>query len=220
MAFTMLEHVSAIGAGLLEAVVQQHPEAAPVLAGLAAYVGVDRAKFRKQVLEKLAERIAECEHRLDTEAITREGFAEIFSSVIETINKTDHQVKIDAAINVLENSLLKDGDADKIQFTELEFFAAAVSSLSIGSIHALGFVITQERDTNRPNAPKPHAEQISTHMRWHRDFAIAMIRELEKFHMVIMEETNMTYPGRRNAEVRSTSLGERFHDYILNHKPA
>jgi hypothetical protein len=210
----MMDHVEALGAGALELVGQNWPEVLPVFAALQAYVSSDRAKHRKKVFEQIFERLSKCEGQLDTEAVKKDGFADIYSETAETFRQTDHDAKVRAAINILSNAFLKDGEPGKIPFSELEFFARSVNELSSGAVHILGRVIGVEEQRNQRPLESLDLRSIANEG-VDRDFTIGLLRELEQRHFVHLEFTNMHYEGKRDVSTKSTSLGRRFCKDIL-----
>lgn len=80
------------------------------------------------------------EKRIDAEAVNKDEFSEIFKSSYLIIVRTHQQKKIKAATSLIVNALLKDGDPEKLSFTELDHFTRCLDSLSIGAIEVLANV--------------------------------------------------------------------------------
>lgn len=208
----MKEHFHAA----LRAAAQANPVSAFFIAGIDSYLGHDRDQRTSAAFREFAEKIALLENRLDANAMKREGYADIFSAVSETIDSTNHQVKIDAAVNILVNAGLKEGDPAKVDYSELEFFAAVVRSISNGALHCLGQIVKHDRAQSSRSLPRTDVQVFTrSNPVWHPDFVIGLFRELEQYNFVFLEFSNMTYNGKRSATVGTTDLGYKFHDHIL-----
>lgn len=88
-------------------------------------------------IKQLAQRLQLLEKRLDPENVNADEFSEIFKTAYLTIVRTHRNEKVQAAVSLIANTLLKDGDKDKLTFTEADHFARSLEQLSIGAIQVL-----------------------------------------------------------------------------------
>ncbi len=62
--------------------------------------------------------------------------------------RTHRKEKIKAATSLIANVLFKDGDPEKLNFTELDHFSRCLDSLSIGAIDVIANVANYIRKTH------------------------------------------------------------------------
>ena len=146
MAKSKSDHaISVVKAGL---------SAIPIVGGsIASLVGdyVPNATERSTnlAIEELAQDITLLGDRIDAESINREEFAELFKSCYLIIVRTHQQKKRTAAVRLIANVLLRDGDSDKLSYTELDHFVHCLDTLSVGAIdvlaHAVEIVLRDKR---------------------------------------------------------------------------
>jgi hypothetical protein len=124
------------------AVIKAALNLAPGGGALASLIGDFVPSSRQRVLEKaadlLAERIDGIGSRIENETIDREDFADLFGKFQALAGKTNRELKLRAAANILANALLPPGDPSKSPFDELEHLMHCADALSSGAIAALG----------------------------------------------------------------------------------
>ena len=81
--------------------------------------------------------------------MNKDEFAELFKSCYLSIVRTHRESKLKAATSILANLLLKEGDSEKLSYTELDHFARCVESLSSGAVEVLGVVMSAARENTR-----------------------------------------------------------------------
>ena len=136
--------ISVIKAGL---------SAVPVVGGaIASLIGdyVPKATDRSigMAIEELIQRIGSLESRIDPRSVDREEFSELFKSCYLVIIRTHQQRKRSAAVRLIANILLRDGDSDKLTYTELDHFVHCLDTLSIGAVEALAHAVEIVRQNN------------------------------------------------------------------------
>lgn len=105
------------------------------------YVQTHTEHSRERAIELLRSQIKELENRLDPDTVNKDEFAELFKTVYLTIVRTHQEEKLHAATALIANILLRDGDPEKLSYTELDHHARCIDALSIGAINVLGNVV-------------------------------------------------------------------------------
>lgn len=136
--------------------------AVPIVGGtLASLIGDCMAQFQRQSMKKAAEllreKVAEIENRINTEAVNKEDFAELFGKYTVLAATTSREEKLRAASNILANALLPANDKNKSPFDELDHLMHCVSALSSGAIALLGasIQIADQTRVSGARAPRP-----------------------------------------------------------------
>ena len=65
------------------------------------------------------------ENRIDTDAINKDEFAELFISCCSGVTKTNKRIKIRIFARMFTNIMLKEGDYEKISYSELDHLVRA-----------------------------------------------------------------------------------------------
>lgn len=117
--------------------------AVPIIGGpLASLISDCMAQLQQQSMKKAAEflkhKVAELEGRIDTKAVNKEDFAELFGKYAVLTATTIRKAKLCAASNILANALLPPSDPNKSPFDELDHLMHCVNALSSGAIALLG----------------------------------------------------------------------------------
>ena len=92
-------------------------------------------------MELLRERLEDLGDRIDVEAVDRDDFAELFKSCYLTIVRSHRDEKLRAATAILANLLLREGDPDKLMYSELDHFSRCAETLSSGAVEVLAYVV-------------------------------------------------------------------------------
>ena len=120
--------------------------AVPVVGGSIAsligdYIPSATQKSINRAIELLEKKLKELEGRLDPLGVNKDEFAELFKSSYLSIVRSHNDNKLRAATNLIANILLKEGDAEKLLYTELDHFARCVENLSSGAIEVLSVAV-------------------------------------------------------------------------------
>jgi hypothetical protein len=91
----------------------------------------------RRAIELLRNKLRDMKDRIDIDAVKRDEFAELFKSCYLTIVRTHQKEKLNAATSLIANILLKEGDPEKLSYTELDHFVRCLDFLSIGAINVL-----------------------------------------------------------------------------------
>ncbi len=168
----------------------------------------------KQKLEQLAERI-------DADAVNKDEFAELFKSAYLSIVRTQQRRKLNAAANLLANILLRDGDPDKLPYTELDHFSRCLEVLSAGAIEALGHAVALARKSKpQEYSTQPfkfNFEQLQTRMPKTDAFLLmGLVGELNSVNLIhLAGAPTIATPAYANYPIQLTPLGVRFCERLL-----
>lgn len=119
--------------------------AVPIIGGslaslIADYVPLSTQRSIEKATLHLGEQLERLQDRVDTETVNRDEFADLFKSAYLVIVRTTNETKLRAAAAILTNILLKNGDQEKLSFTELDHFVRSLDQLSTGALSVLALV--------------------------------------------------------------------------------
>lgn len=193
----------------------------PVASLVADYVPTATQKSIDLAIELLQYKLTELEGRLDVEAVNKDEFAELFKSCYLSIVRTHRESKLKAATTILVNLLLKEGDSEKLSYTELDHFARCVESLSSGAVEVLGTVMSAAKREG-------HGDLLSGSFRMNFSDVSANFSDLSPFLLMglvsELHAVNLLHRGSTptiattnygNYPVELTPLGARFAHYLL-----
>ena len=137
------------------AVIKAGLNAVPVVGGSIAsligdYIPTATQRNVQETLESLRRRIEFLGNRIDVEVINREEFAEVFKSAYLVIVRTHQSAKLRAAVLLVSNVLLREGDPEKLSYTEIDHYVRCLDLLSVGGIQTLAHAVrlAEEREPN------------------------------------------------------------------------
>jgi hypothetical protein len=113
----------------------------PIASLIGDYVRSATQRSIETALELLKQKLEMFHDRIDVESVNKDEFAELFKSCYLSIVRTHQKTRLNAAANLIANILLRNGDPDKLYYTELDHFARCLETLSIGAIETLGHVV-------------------------------------------------------------------------------
>ena len=160
--------------------------------------------------------------RIDTEVVNKDEFSEIFKSSYLLIQRSHQQRKIQAAVNLIVNILLKKDDPKRLSYTELDHFARCLDLLSIGALEVLDVIVATYRDPQeRKRVFRSERElQFDSLSKKFPHFQPPLLMGL----MAELSSLNLVYllpaPPVRTADygnqvIELTPLGERFVTHLL-----
>jgi hypothetical protein len=172
-------------------------------------------------LEILKHKLEQLADRIDANTVNKDEFAELFKSCYLSIVRTQQKEKLNAAANLLANILLREGDPDKLTYTELDHFARCLESLSIGAIEALGHAVDIARKSKhqeyRIQPVRFNFEELQAHMRGTDPFLLmGLVGELNSTNLVhLAGAPQIATPFYANYPIQLTPLGVRFCERLL-----
>jgi len=197
----------------------------PIIGGsLASLINDCIARFQQEAMKKAAEflrqKVAELENRIDTEAVNKDDFAELFGKYAALAATTGREDKLRAASNILANALLPPGDPNKSPFDELDHLMHCVGALSSGAIAALGASIqiadqVTPRPHNRSAARFRFAEIRQKLPDVSPDLTVGLAAELRSLNLLHLTEGAIPAPDLGHYSISVTPLGFRFAERFI-----
>lgn len=232
MPYTKTDHaLIAIKAGL---------NAIPVVGGALAslisdYLPLSTHKSIEQATTYLQEQLESLRDRIDTDALSKDEFIDLFKSAYLIVVRTSNETKLRAAAAILTNLLLKKDDREKLSFTELDHFVRILDQLSTGAISVLGVVyklgmttappIYEKNDIRESFAALGSEQGIRLSFgEIHREVStmgssllMGLLRELDTGNLVhIPQAPAIRDPDFGNYPIELTTLGIRFVEKVLS----
>lgn len=203
------------------AVIKAGLNAVPVIGGSIAslisdYVSTATQKSKDAALEDLRVQLEKLQDRIDVEAVDRDQFSELFKSAYLVMVRTHNEHKLHAATRLLVNLLLREGDPEKLGYTELDHYARCLDLLSVGAIavlgHAVAIAIQQKSDDIETRSTPITFEQLQERM---SDMApsllMGLIGELDTVNLIHRPGApSIRTPDYQNYPLELTPLGAKF----------
>ena len=209
------------------AVIKAGLSAIPVVGGslaslVADYIPTATQRSIEEALKSLREKLTALQDRIDTEVVNKDEFSELFKSSYLLIQRSHQQRKIDAAVNLIVNILLKKDDPKRLSYTELDHFARCLDLLSIGALEVLDIIVAiylnpQEKKQVFRGERELQFDSLSKklpHFQVH--LLMGLVAELSSLNLVYLPPA----PAIRTADygnqvIELTPLGERFVTHLL-----
>src|SRR5690606_10209780 len=121
--------------------------------------------------------------------VNKDEFSDLFKSCYLVVVRTTQEEKLRAAASILANLLLKQGDPEKLSYTELDHFVRCLDDLSIGAIAVLG--TTKKLVVNGKVSPDSDGHQTVPFERLHGELEefepallLGLVGELNAFNLL------------------------------------
>lgn len=180
----------------------------PIASLVSDYVPTYQQRAQAEACEALNQKLASLSTRIDSDAVNKADFADLYLKYQATISRTTRREKLTAAANILANMLLKPGDSAKSSYEELDHMLGLVDRLSVGAITALGAarkVTTSPGERNRF-----HFQPLQSMLPgWDQDFLLSCVMELSSAHLLTVQ-TGAINTTDFNGLINITPLGLRF----------
>jgi len=155
-----------------KAAIGEIPAGKFVLALISENVSRHQRQGVESMINTLFLRLRQHHERL-AETVDEDEVAEIAHTCVLAASRTHRQERIDAIANILLSAVLRDGEEDKLEFDELDFFARCVESISLEAIRLLKAVHESEMVAS--------VGFLSDHLGKDEDVVLALCGELERF---------------------------------------
>jgi hypothetical protein len=200
--------------------------AVPVVGGpLASLVGdyIPTATQRNvgKAIADLQAQLESLGERVDIEAVNRDEFAELFKSAYLIIIRSHSEARLRAATRLVSNILLREGDEEKLSYTELDHFARCLDQLSVGAIQVLAQAVSiAERQApgflDLKSVPIVF-EQLQLELpSLSTSLLMGLIGELDSFNLIHRAGVpGVRTPDYGNYSLEVTPLGARFAKHLL-----
>jgi hypothetical protein len=192
----------------------------PGLGGIASliddYVPTSREKAINMAVMALQDSLQRLQSRIDEDLVKTEEFAELFNKFAALAEVTNRPEKLNAAANLLANSLLKTSDKAKSAFDELDHLMTCLDKLSIGAITLLGAAIAVRPPRHASGGdvtvrPRELAQALHTS---NLDLIMGLASELRAMHLIQLREGSVGPPDE-TALIRVTPMGARFAERFI-----
>jgi hypothetical protein len=185
------------------------------------YIPEATDKARRRALDLLIDRLMKLEGRIDTEAINKDEFSELFKSCYLVIVSTHNDTKLRAAARILTSVLLKKGDAERLSYTELDHYVRCLDALSQGAIRVLGTAYARAKSHGVENLDDKSFPltlgQLCQDMEELNPFLVrSLVSELNSWNLLSLSGTaavRMHFDANQTVEL--TPIGFRFVSHVL-----
>lgn len=212
------EHLLALAKAGLNAV--------PVVGGSIAsligdYVPTATQRNVDRTLASLRSEVEALGNRVDVDTINREEFSEIFKSAYLVAMRTHNEAKLRAAVKLVANVLLRDGDHDKLSYMEVDHYARCLDLLSSGGVQVLAHAvrIAEKQAPGRlvTNSVATTFEQLRVEMpEVAPSLLMGLVGELDGLNLVHRAGVPaIRTPDYGNYSIEVTPLGGRFAKHLL-----
>lgn len=213
MGYTKTDHALIVIKSALNAV--------PVVGGSIAsligdYMPLSTQRSIERTTDLLSQRLATFEGRLDTDAVDKDEFAELFKSCYLVVVRTNQETKLRAAAAILANLLLKPGDPEKASYTELDHLVRCLEALSVGAMAALGaakqLVSKQKVQPDNEGNYRITFEQLRSELPdMEPSLVMGLVGELNSYNLLrIAGQPSIRTAHYGNHPLELTPLGLRF----------
>lgn len=218
MTMTPRDHALAIFKAGLNAV----PYVGGVVASLIEdYIPSSTQRNIEATIDLLKQRLCDLEGRIDPESVDKDEFAELFKTCYLIVVRTHQASKRRAAVELMTNILLKNGDPLKMSYTELDHFARCLESLSVGAIGALGQVVSIAREQSRGRFGRENVQitfrQVHARLpEFEPGLIMGLLGELNSFHLVHLTDTpSVRTENYGNYPIELPPIGAKFAQNVL-----
>ena len=193
----------------------------PIASLIGDYVPSATQRSVEAALEILKQKLENLADRIDPNAVNKDEFAELFKSCYLAIVRTHQKEKLTAAVNLIANILLRNGEPEKLSYTELDHFARCLESLSIGAIETLGHAVNIARGSKAAEyLTQPvrfDFEQLQGCMPETNAFLLmGLVGELNSMNLIhLAGAPQIAIPPYSNYPIQLTPLGVRFCEQLL-----
>jgi hypothetical protein len=193
----------------------------PIVSLINDYVPSARQKSLEEAFRLLKLKLESIENRIDVETVKKDEFVELYNSCLLIIVRTRQILKLNAAVSLITNILLKEDDPEKLSYTELDHFARCLESLSIGAIKTLGHAVDIAKQTDfQKIGYQPirfDFKQLQDTMQEADPYLLmGLVGELNSLNLLHMAGApQIPLEGYANYPLQLTPLGARFVERLL-----
>lgn len=193
----------------------------PLASLLGDYIPTATQRNVQKAVASLETQLTALAERIDVDAVNKEEFAELFKTSYLVIVRSHHEARTHAATRLVANILLRDGDAEKLTYTELDHFARCLDQLSIGALRVIANAVqTAEKQVPGFLAHKSVPivfEQIQANLPdLSPSLLMGLIGELDSFNLMHRAGVpSIRMPDYGNYSLEVTPLGARFVNHLL-----
>jgi hypothetical protein len=193
----------------------------PLASLLGDYVPTSTQRNIQKAVDSLESQLTELADRIDADAVDKEEFSELFKTAYLIVVRSHHEERTRAATRLVANILLRQGDGEKLTYTELDHFARCLDQLSIGALRVVTTaVVTVEKQAPGFIAHKSLSilfEQLQTKLPdLSPHLLMGLISELVSFNLMHRAGSpSIRTPDYANYSLEVTPLGARFVSHVI-----
>jgi hypothetical protein len=207
----------------LKNIASMFPATGLIVSGLDFYLTKHTQDSINLAFQYLDARIQFYGNRIDEDFVKNAEFVELFKSCYLSILRTHQREKLNAAASLIANMLLKEGDEEKLTYTQLDHFSRCIDFLSIGAIKTLihAYHMAEKSDGrnrssygSRVDFGRLHAAMPETEPALLMGLA-SELNAMNLFHMGGMQGVRV--PDYGNHPIELTPLGSCFvKDFLMD----
>jgi hypothetical protein len=186
------------------------------------YIPTATQRSIEEALKLLSEKLTALQDRIDTETINKDEFSELFKSSYLLIQRSHQRKKIEAAVNLIVNILLKKDDPKHLSYTELDHFARCLDLLSIGALEVLDAIVVTYSDPQRKRQLFRGERELqfdslsATLPQFQVHLLMGLVAELNSLNLLYFPAApTIRTPDYGNQVIELTPLGERFVTHLV-----
>ncbi|HEX4117727.1 MAG TPA: hypothetical protein VHX99_02905 [Rhizomicrobium sp.] len=188
----------------------------PVVGGAIAslvgdYVPTSTQRSIEKAMKMLGEKLNSLNQRIDIDAVNKEDFSELFKSCYLVIIRSQREEKLRIAANLLANVTLKEGDQEKVPYTELDHLVRCLDSLSIGAINVLKVAFDIRSRAPMSQRGTFQFQQLRDELKdFETSLLMGLVSELRGMNFIEVQEPGIRVPDYGNFLLELTPVGKRF----------
>ena len=193
----------------IKAIFSSLPFAGGIATLIEDYIPKSTENSLNNFLSDLKDHLERLEGRIEIEFLNKDEFAELFKSCYLGVVRTTQRNKIKIFSRMVANILLKEGDIEKVSYSELDHLVRAMDNLSIGALRILIIIYKHCSETKdhrfnflNINSKIPDLDP---------SLIMGLISELNSTNLVHMTGVpGVRTPDYANYPIELTELGSRF----------
>ena len=219
------DHIDNVADAAISEVLSKLPFGTFVSSLAAEYIPSSTRKAVSEAIQVLENRLDSLADRIDRDAksIDPDEFSDSAKSFLLLTQRTSREEKLRGAANLLANQLLKDGDREKLSYTEADHFWRCLDSLSIGAIQLLGLIckrveVAKPRKVAGDEYVFENKDVVSLMPKLPPTSVLSLAAELNAWYMVRMDAAGVSLVingYRQNDQVFLTPTGMSFVETVL-----
>jgi len=182
------------------------------------YVPSAQEAAQKQFNGLFEAKLSELEGRINVEVVNKDDFAELFTKIEVLTSKSNRELKLRAAANLLANFFLKPGDPAKVPFDELDHFAHCLERLSSGAIAILGASRRLGLSDPSRGSRSFSFPELPKLLGGDPDLIMSLVSELGGLNLLHVTEGQIPEFHRQHISILVTTVGDRFAERFIEGK--
>lgn len=193
----------------------------PIASLIGDYIPSATDRCVKEFIDSFSARLTALDARVDAINIDKDEFAELFKSAYLVAVRSHRKEKLEGAARLLTNILLREGDADKLTYSEVDHFIRALEWLSNGALILHGKIVRFARaEIARSNLQRQFSMTLG-HLSGvvgeaNLSLLSGLCRELVSWGLVNLKVPQVNAQDYNIHNLELTELGARFADAVFS----